>query len=515
MPIMAVAVPIILFTFLLAAIAYPLIKYLRLWFVVNRMPGPAAIPFIGNAHQFERDGRGFFKQILKWVVDYEDSRFMRLWLGPVPIVLVYRADAAEIIFNSSKHITKAFVYDFLHPWLGTGLLTSTGDKWKSRRRLLTPTFHFKILNHFVEVFNDQAVVLVKNLNSRVGKDEFNIFPLITHCVLDIICETAMGIEVKAQSNCDSEYVRAVIGISELVQDRMKTPWYWPETMYNITESGKKHEKYLKILHGMTNKVIRERSAELRNQLAERGEQVSEDMEMANIGGRKRLAFLDMLLYMNEADPSFTYSDIREEVDTFLFEGHDTTAAGVTWATYLIASHPEVQEKLQAEMDTIFGDSDRSATIDDLKAMKYLDCVIKESLRLFPSVPIFARKLDEDVKIAGYDVPKETAMLVAPYALHRDPKYFPDPEVFDPDRFSLKNASGRHPYAYVPFSAGLRNCIGQKFAMFEEKVVLSSILRNFTMETTQTRDELEPVGELILRPQDGIRVKVTSRNNNQS
>ncbi|XP_077980629.1 cytochrome P450 4V2-like [Glandiceps talaboti] len=492
-------------------IVYPLLKYLKLWRIVNKIPGPPAVPFLGNAHQLERDGTEFFNQVVKWADEYEKSKMFRLWLGPRPVVMVSRADAAEVIFNSNKHITKAFVYDFLHPWLGTGLLTSTGEKWQGRRKLLTPTFHFKILNDFVGVFNDQSTFFVKNLRSMIGKGEFDIFPVITHCVLDIICETAMGIHINAQTDCSSDYVKAVFGISEIVQDRMKTPWYWPDSLYNLTDGGKRHTKYLKILHGMTNKVIHERSAELHKQLSAEGTtKVSEETEMIGIGGRKRLAFLDMLLYMHEADPSFTYVDIREEVDTFLFEGHDTTAAAAVWASYMIATHPDVQDRLHQEMDTIFGDSDRSVTMDDLKEMKYLDCVVKETLRLYPSVPIFARTLDCDVTLAGHHVPKEVMLIVAPFTLHRDPTYFPDPEVFDPDRFLSKNSSGRHPYSYVPFSAGLRNCIGQKFAMYEEKVVLSSMLRNFNISTTQTKDELFPTGELILRPANGIRVTISAR-----
>ncbi|CAJ0968908.1 unnamed protein product [Ranitomeya imitator] len=157
-----------------------------------------------------------------------------------------------------------------------------------------------------------------------------------------------------------------------------------------------------------------------------------------------------------------------------------------------------------------GESDRPVAMEDLKNLRYLEAVIKEALRLFPSVPFYARTICEDCTIRGFKVPKGVNVLIVPYALHRDPEYFPEPEEFRPQRFFPEATNGRNPYAYIPFSAGLRNCIGQRFALMEEKVVLSTILRNFWIETNQKRDELGLVGELILRPQEGIWIQLKDR-----
>ncbi|EPQ05806.1 Cytochrome P450 4V3 [Myotis brandtii] len=162
-----------------------------------------------------------------------------------------------------------------------------------------------------------------------------------------------------------------------------------------------------------------------------------------------------------------------------------------------------------------GNSDRPVTLEDLKKLKYLECVIKETLRIFPSVPIIARGLNEDCDVGGYNIVKGSQILIVPYALHRDQKYFPDPEEFKPERFFPENSMGRHPYAYVPFSAGPRNCIGQRFAMMEEKVILSCILRHFWVECNQKREELGLAGELILRPTNGIWIKLKRRNTDAS
>ncbi|KAL6467406.1 hypothetical protein MHYP_G00252100 [Metynnis hypsauchen] len=203
-------------------------------------------------------------------------------------------------------------------------------------------------------------------------------------------------------------------------------------------------------------------------------------------------------------------DIQEEVDTFMFEGHDTTAAAMNWAVHLLGSHPDVQRKVHQELFEVFGESERPINTEDLKRLRYLECVIKEALRLFPSVPFFARSICEDTRIGGYKVPKGTNAIIMPYALHRDPRYFPDPEEFRPERFLPENSAGRHPYSYIPFSAGLRNCIGQRFALMEEKVILASILRYFDIEACQKREELRPVGELVLRPEQGIWITLQRR-----
>lgn len=162
------------------------------------------------------------------------------------------------------------------------------------------------------------------------------------------------------------------------------------------------------------------------------------------------------------------------------------------------------------MDSIFQGSDRSSTLKDLNDMKYLERVIKEGLRLYPAVPKVGRLLDEDVQLDEYKIPKGCIIGVHIYYLHRDERFFPDPEKFDPDRFLPENMAGRHPFAYIPFSAGSRNCIGQKFAMYEEKSVLSSIFRNYRLKSVDKREDVKIVSELILRPFSGINVTIERR-----
>ncbi|XP_054715982.1 cytochrome P450 4V2-like [Uloborus diversus] len=393
---------------------------------------------------------------------------------------------------------KSWSYKWLHPWLGTGLLTSHGSKWKSRRKLLTPSFHFDILKDFLPVFNEQSMSLVQLLKAETKKPWTDIIMPITLCTLDIICETTLGVSIGAQKNSDSEYVQAVLRASETIMERMTKPLYFMDFIFCNSKLGRQFQKDLNLLHGFTRSVIHEKKQKL----------LDGNTEFLN---RKRKALMDSLLEQHVQNGNLSEEDIREEVDTFAFEGHDTTSMGISWSLYLIGLYKNVQDKIHEELDAIFGDdTERSVTTDDLKDMKYLDCVLKESQRLYPSVPMFGRQANDEIVINGYKIPKGAACIVMSYVLHRDPEVFPDPERFDPDRFLPESTVGRHPYAYVPFSAGPRNCIGQRFAIMEEKIVVANILRSYSLQSLEQRDRITPAPELILRSAHPLKVKITPR-----
>jgi cytochrome P450 len=235
-----------------------------------------------------------------------------------------------------------------------GLLTSDGDKWKQRRRLLTPAFHFDTLRTFFTVYNSQALILVDKLaKSAASAKPFDVFPYITHCALDIICLAAMDKSANAQSDGNTSYVRAVYAASELLWKRMVSPWLWNDKIYSLTPSGRHWNSTLNILHGFTREVIESR----RRQLA--------------AGAEQKGTFLDLLLNHNLSDEA-----LQEEVDTFMFEGHDTTSSGMVWTLFLLGHHPEAQRRVQAEIDAVVG-KEVYVTLEHCKSLKYLDCVIKE------------------------------------------------------------------------------------------------------------------------------------------
>ncbi|GBO32589.1 Cytochrome P450 4V2 [Araneus ventricosus] len=191
--------------------------------------------------------------------------------------------------------------------------------------------------------------------------------------------------------------------------------------------------------------------------------------------------------------------------------HETVANASMWALYLIGLYPEVQAKMHNEIDQIFGeDLERHVTEKDLVDLQYLDCVLKECSRLYPTIPIFAREAKEDIKICGYTIPKGTTCVIPPYFLHRDEDVFPDPEKFDPDRFSPENSASIPECAYIPFSVGPRNCIGFKYAETELKIMICSLLRNFTIESLDPRHEIVPIMNVTLGSLTPIRTRIRSR-----
>nr|AVL92873.1 CYP450 [Locusta migratoria] len=474
----------------------------RLWRAVEKLPGDLALPLVGNTYVMLYTSRQeFMNYVGKTTKKYWP--IFRLWLGPMAEIRISKPEHIEIVMGSSDLITKADLYAFLHPWLGEGLLTSTGKKWHSHRKMITPAFHFTILENFIEVFAEKAEVLVKLLKCKADGQAFDIYPYITRCTLDIICETAMGTQIDAQNNCESDYVNAVYSIGELTIKRILIPWLQNDFFFRMSDSGKEYYKKLEILHDFTRKVIRDKKL---SKVTE-----NNDGKADEIGRKRRVAFLDLLLAENLEGHRLTDQEIQEEVDTFMFEGHDTTSSAICWTLVLLGHHPEIQEAVHAELQDIFHeDRSRVLTMQDLQNMKYLEMVIKETLRLYPSVPFIARKVTKDVEVGGYVVPEGVTVTMQIFHTHRDPEHWPDPERFDPDRFLPDRVQGRHPYAYVPFSAGPRNCIGQKFAILEEKTVLSYILRSFRVESVQRLEDLQLLGELVLRSFSGHSVRLTPR-----
>lgn len=271
--------------------------------------------------------------------------------------------------------------------------------------------------------------------------------------------------------------------------------------FKFTKPGQERDAALKILHGETNRVIKLR----RKQLQDSHIQSLSDAQKAEAadlmgGSKRRLAFLDMLLISQMEGVAISDREIREEVDTFMFEGHDTTSSALGFAIYLLSQHTEFQQQAYEEAVALEG--------REKESMPFIEAVIKETLRLYPSVPFFSRSVTEDLNVGSLTVPKGASVSILAYMVQRDEKYFPNPEIFDPPRF-LNKDNDLHPFSFVAFSAGPRNCIGQKFAMLELKCTLSYLLRNF--EFLPVKDyKPNPLAELVMKSGNGIQIRMKVR-----
>ncbi|VVC32803.1 Hypothetical protein CINCED_3A011220 [Cinara cedri] len=435
-----------------------------------------------------KDVLPYFAKVLK---QYGPMVYMNV-LGR-SYVLLNDPDDIKALLSSSQHINKGPEYGMLKPWLNKGLLTSGNQKWHSRRKLLTYTFHFKILETYIPTFNKHAKLLTKELGKMVSSGQrVSLYSYMTLCALDIISETIMGTELRSQEGRSMEYVKAIYRVTDVMIKRIFKFWLWNNYIFRLSQSGRDFKKSLKILHTFTENVIREKRYKLETVNSLTTEEIS----------------IDLLIGLSKQNPEImTDLDIREEVDTFLFEGHDTSSTAMTLALILLGLHQDVQNSVREELYSIFGDSDRDATMEDLKSMTYLERVIKETLRLYPSVPGVTRTLRQCLNIREYKIPSQTVIGVIPYLLHREDKLYPNPLTFNPDRFLPENSCNRHPYAYIPFSAGPRNCIGQKYAMHQMKTVISTVIRQMQIETLGSQDDIIIGAQLILRPESLPDIKI--------
>ncbi|XP_046640760.1 cytochrome P450 4c3-like [Daphnia pulicaria] len=492
-------------------------RFVRL---INALPGPDALPFLGNFMDLNVDHDEYLKIVhFDWIKKY--GAIYRLWLGH-PAVLISSPEFMEPILNSQKLISKAVEYRYLNPWLGNCMFLTTGSRWRNRRRLLTPAFHFQILNSFVDVFNEKSAdcarEFTKAIEAHGDENEIDIFPMMTQCALDIICETSMGRQTRNETE-KAIYVKNLHRIGQIVMERGIRPWLAFDWIYKLSSLGRENQRCVKALHTFTNQVIRDR-----REILKRKANCHTDMPKSSLNNnnvifqdtqefhpKERLAFLDLLIKASETNADFSDDDIREEVDTVMFAGHDTTASAMSFFLHCIAKYPEHQQLVLQEVDAVFGDSDRDCSVQDAAELKYLECCIKETLRLYPSVPAIMRCLTEDIEIGGYKLPSGTSVALMIHGMHHSPEVFPDPETFDPKRFLPENSIGRHPYAFVPFSAGPRNCIGQKYGMLEIKVVLANLMRRFRFSVSDPSAPLIiPSSEVVLKPKHGIPLILSKR-----
>ncbi|PZC75222.1 hypothetical protein B5X24_HaOG200082 [Helicoverpa armigera] len=466
---------------------------------LDKLPGPKRLPIIGNSWELFQSPPDKLLDVMVGYTKQYGERYVFKVMGLRVLHISGPADI-EVVLAHSKNIKKSVPYDFLKDWLGAGLLLSTGAHWHKRRKILTPTFHFNILKNFANVIEEKTQDLVKSLKKKNGED-VSLMPTISDFTLFTICETAMGTKLDDdQTSATVDYKNAVLNIGMQMLSRITRIWLHNDFVFKNTSRGREFGRTLEVAKTFADNVIMDRKA-TREQ-----NKVSVEEEVNDIGTKRRLAMLDLLLEAEEKG-QIDMEGIRDEVNTFMFEGHDTTALALTFGLMLLADYEDVQERIYEECQSIVGESEH-VTMSHLADMKYLEAVIKETLRLYPSVPFIGREIVEDFKLGDLLVKKGSTVDVHIYELHHREDLFPDAEAFKPERFLTNEL--KHPYAYVPFSAGPRNCIGQRFAMQEMKTTLSEIVRNFKLVPKVKGARPRIMADLVLRPVDPIYVKFIPR-----
>ncbi|EHB14339.1 Cytochrome P450 4A4 [Heterocephalus glaber] len=447
----------------------------RQWLLkaVQQFPCPPSHWLFGHKKEFQKDQE--LQQVLKWAEKFP-SACPRWLAGSRLSVLVYDPDYMKVILGRS----------------GYGLLLLNGPTWFQHRRMLTPAFHFDILKPYVAVIANSVQVMLDRWEQLISQDSpLEIFQHVSLMTLDSIMKCAFSHKSCAQLDRNSRsYIQAIEDLKDLSFSRIRSVFQQSDIIYSLSSNGQLFKQACKLAHEHTDRVIKQRKSQLQN-----------ERELEKIKRKRRLDFLDILLFAKMDDGNgFSNKDLRAEVDTFMFEGHDTTASGISWILYALAAHPEHQQKCREEVQTILGD-EASITWEHLDQMPYMTMCIKEALRLYPPVPSVSRELSKPVTFPdGRSLPKGIIVSLSIYTLHHSPKVWPNPEVFDPSRFAVD--STQHSHSFLPFSGGSRNCIGKQFAMNEMKVAVALTLLRFELLPDPTRIPL-PMARIVLKSKNGI------------
>jgi cytochrome P450 len=401
--------------------------------------------------------------------------------GPIHFYQVSDADIAhEVLVEKADQFHKAkMVKESFRPFIGNGLLISEGDFWKRQRKLTQPAFHSKRIEAY-------AIVMVEHTQKmldgwRDGETRF-IDREMMKLTLGIVCKTLFDADVSSDAEHVGELMTEVLDASNKrlfaavrLPDWVKTP------------KRSRLRQHIVELDAIIQRFVSERRA----------------------SGEDRGDLLSMLLMaVDEGDDSqMTDKQLRDEAMTLFIAGHETTAMALSWTWYLLAQNPEWMTKLQAEVDIAL--QGRSPTLRDLANLPLGEMVLKEAMRLYPPAISVGREPIADMEVGGYAVKQGDMVQVSIYGLHYQEKYFPKPDVFDPTRFTAENEKQIPRYAYLPFGAGPRVCIGNQFAMMEARLILATMLQHFDLNLMQGQTVIPEV-LLTLRPKNGIQMKVKAR-----
>lgn len=370
--------------------------------------------------------------------------------------------------------------------VGDGILVSQGDKWKSHRRLMAPSFDFKSIVAYSPAMVATAQEFSESWSRKGRGAVIDVAEEMTHLTLKVISGTMFSADGDMLGALvDSSLRRMSDAIDFGVLDIL--PLIGPPRMKKKME--RIHQNFL-TMDSTMQKLIQAREAEAR--------------------GDTPRDLLDRLIAARDGETGTRMSndEVRDEIVIIFLAGHDTTALALTYTWYLLSQHPQVEAKLHAELDRVLGG--RAPTHDDLVNLPYTKMVIEEAMRLYPPAPgLSNRAVLEDDEICGVKVRKGTQVAVIPWVVHRHRTLWDNPETFDPERFSPERSQGRHRFSYIPFGGGPRICIGMALAMTEASLLLATMAQKFRMRLVSGQD-IVLQHRITMRPRDGIKMILSPR-----
>jgi cytochrome P450 len=438
-------------------------------------PGPRGHPLIGNLLPFRRDATGFLTRLAREHGDVAGFR-----IGSRRLFLLSHPDhVREVLVVRHRNFIKSYALQRSRVLLGQGLLTSEGEFHLRQRRLSQPAFHRERIDAYARVMADRAAALAARW--RDG-DTVDMAEQMSHLTLAIVGKTLFDAEVadeagelgQALTDAMLLYRRLTVPFSELL-DRLPLPGT---------------RRFARARERMDTTIYRFIDEHRRS------------------GDRGDLLSMLMLAQDEEGDGGrMTDLQLRDEALTLFLAGYETTANALTWTWYLLSRHPEAEAALHAELDAVL--DGRTPTPEDLPRLTVTRQVLAESMRLFPPAWVIGRQPLEAFEVGGYRIPAGAIVMMSPWVIQRDPRFWPDPLRFDPGRWTPEAEAARHRFAYFPFSAGPRKCIGEAFAWTEGILVLAA-LASWWRARLVPGHPVEPEPLITLRTRHGMRMSLEAR-----
>jgi cytochrome P450 len=447
-------------------------------------PGPKGAPVFGSSRRYARDPFTFLTNVAEAYGDVT-----HFGLGPIDAyMLTNPADVERVLVTEDAKFRKPdFQDDAIGTLLGEGLLLSEGQTWRRQRELARPAFDPRRIASLSEMMTGHAAAMVDDWSDGEVRDVQSEMARVT---VKIITEAMFGAEL------DDERTRLVQENLEPLGKRFEpNPFRFLIPNWAPTRENREYARSVRALEDVIDDVVAER----------RG---TEDRPAAAAEGAEGepMDLLSVLLRAKRRGRQ-TDSQIRDEMMTMLLAGHDTTALTLTYAWYLLSQHPEAEAKVHEELDRVCGGE--TPTMADVRRFDYVERVLLEAMRLYPPVYVMFREPRVDVRLGGYRVPAGSAVMLPQWAVHRSPRWYDDPEAFDPDRWLPERRSKRPRFSYFPFGGGPRHCIGKHLSMLEAQLILATVAQRYELDYAGEK----PVslrGSLTMHPDEPMEMRLRAR-----